>query len=424
MFLLRLALKNVLRKTWRSVLTAIPVLVGVYMTLFGWGLIDGIDNAVIFGQIKSETGHFRVLAPGYLENEEAAELDLLVEEKITRELLASDGHPGPKAQLYPRLVFQAELSDGRHGLMARGIGIDPATFFADFVLPLESEIPLESTVPDAEMAGGETPGDARLTPLWIGASLANDFDVAPGDTLTVLARTRHGSYTADDYRVQGLVRSQNPAVDNFAFFLPLDAAQSLLDADGLASDIVGLLPQRSMADEFATQTRGDLETAGLEMQTWAQRAEPILRINRMRRKILGIIVAIIILVAATSIANTVVMAAFERVREIGTLRSLGLQVSGVVRLFLFESLLIGLAGSAAGCVLGVAVIRSLDKGLDLSAMTNFGGLTISMSTVLYVEARPGHVVAAFLIGLTATLAAALYPALKFSRLSPMEALRS
>ena len=80
MFLLRLATKNVFRKSWRSLITATPVLVGVMMTLLGWGLINGIDQAVIIGQIKSDTGHFRIFAEGYLDTEEEAELDRLVED--------------------------------------------------------------------------------------------------------------------------------------------------------------------------------------------------------------------------------------------------------------------------------------------------------------------------------------------------------
>ena len=73
MFLLRLAVKNVFRKSWRSLITATPVLGGVMMTILGWGLIDGIDQAVIFGQIKSDSGHFRIMAEGYLATEEEAE---------------------------------------------------------------------------------------------------------------------------------------------------------------------------------------------------------------------------------------------------------------------------------------------------------------------------------------------------------------
>ncbi len=405
MFTLRLAVKNVLRKAWRSLITAVPVLVGVMMTILGWGLIDGIDNAVVNGQIKSDSGHFRVMAQGYLETEEEAELDLLIEDlEAAGELLAAAG----EARLHPRLTFTAELSDGRNGLVARGVGVEPESYFADFELPFERE--LEG-------------GDAEATPIWVGASLAADFDVEPGDVLTVLARTRYGSYTAVDTSVRGLIRSQNPAVDNLAFFIPLAAARELLDAGGAATEIVGVLPRRALAVDLPARLGPQLAAHGLEIQTWRQRAEPMLRINRIRRKVLGVIVAVIILVAATSIMNTVVMAAFERVREIGALRALGMQIEGVVALFLGEALIIGLTGAAAGCALGVAAVHQLRDGLDFSAAAASGGVATSMSSVLYFELEPSHVAVAFAIGLGMTLLAALYPSIRFSRLPPVEAMR-
>lgn len=406
MFLMRLAVKNVLRKAWRSLITAIPILVGVMMTILGWSLIDGLDNAVIFGQIKSDSGHFRVMAKGYLETEEEAELDLLIEDpEAATELFAADGD----VRLHPRLTFSAELSNGRNGLMARGVGIEPDTYFADFVLPLE-----------AELAGED---DNGLGPVWLGAILAEDFDVSVGDTLTVLVRTRHGSYNADEYTVRGLIRSQNPAIDNFAFFIPLAASRELLDADGAATEIVGLLPSRSLAVDLPARLGSQLAARGLEIQTWRQRAEPMLRINRIRRKVLGTIVGIIILVAATSIMNTVVMAAFERVREIGALRALGLQIEGVVGLFLAEALIIGLVGAAAGCGLGVAFVHWMRDGIDFSAAAASGGMAMSFSSVLYFELKSKQVVVSFAIGLGMTLIAALYPSIKFSRLAPVEAMR-
>ena len=416
MFLLRLAVKNVLRKAWRSLITATPVMVGVMMIVIGWGFIDGADNAVIVGQIKSDSGHFRVMARGYLADEEEAELEALMEDPAAvRELLRHlDG-----LRLHERLTFAAEISDGRNGLVARGVGVEPEAYFADFVLPLESALEGDSRGPDPGSAGEAEGG----IPLWIGAELAGSFDLAPGDSLTVLARTRYGSYTAEEFEVHGLIRSQNPAIDQLVFFIPLDAARRLLDADRAASELVGLLPRRALALDLPRQLGAELAGRGLELQTWRQRAEPMLRINRMRRKILGVIVGIIILVAATGIMNTVVMAAFERIREIGALRALGMQVHGVVALFVAEALIIGLVGAAAGCALGAAFLTSWPDGLDFSKLTSEGGMAMSVSAVIYFQLRTIHLVSAFAIGLGMTLLAALYPSIKFSRLPPAEAMR-
>jgi putative ABC transport system permease protein len=407
MYLLRLALKNAMRKPARTLITALSVVVGVMMIVLAWAFIDGLDQSVIRGQIHSDSGHLRIVRAGYLEVEEQGELDLLV-----------DTAPGtahavqrllPDARLHQRISFTAELSDGRHGLSARGVAVEPESYFADFTLPLESRL-------EAEDQSG-------LEPMWLGAELARAFGTRPGEILTVLTRTRHGSYTAEDFLVHGLVRSQNPAIDNMVFFLPLAAARNLLDAPDTATEIVGFLPHQDQAPGAAARLGPELAARGLELQTWLEKAEPLLRINRLRRRIFAIVVGIIVLIAATGIANTVVMSGFERVQEIGTLRALGFQVETVAALLLTEALFVGLLGSAAGAAAGAGVVHALRDGLDFSQFTSEGNYSASIASVIYLVQDWTRLAAAFAVGMTVTVASAVYPALRFSRLSPAEAMR-
>jgi putative ABC transport system permease protein len=128
-------------------------------------------------------------------------------------------------------------------------------------------------------------------------------------------------------------------------------------------------------------------------------------------------------VAATSIANTMVMSAFERIREIGTYRALGLQTERVAAMLLVEAAVIGVLGALLGAALGSAAVHGMRNGIDVSAMMASGNITVSMSTMLYVDLSLSRVMSAFFTGLIVAMLAALYPALKFSRLSPMEAMK-
>ena len=407
MVLPRLALKNALRKPGRSALTACSVLVGVTLTLFAWAFVDALDNSVIRGQIRNDSGHFRVAAQGYFDVEDEDESHPMIRD-LAAVLDAIHRHE-PQARLLPRLSFFAELSNGRDGLPARGLGIEPEATFREMSLPLERRL--------------EGPPPAGLKPMWLGAELGSIFHVTPGDTLTVLARTVQGSYTADDFCVVGLVRTSNPAIDNAAFFVPLDAAQALLDAPGAATEVVGLLPSPGQADPLAEALAPELSAQGLQMQTWRERAEPLLRINRLRRKIFSILIAIVMLIAASGIANTVVMSCFERVHEIGTLRALGFQIEKVVGMLLGEAFVVGLAGAALGAGLGAWVTAHFESGLDITGLTSAGNYSISMSAVIYFALDWSHVAIAFTLGLVVTVVAAVVPAVKFSRLSPQEAMR-
>lgn len=407
MFLLRLALKNIFRKLRRTLITAVSVLVGVLMLILSMAFIDGLDGSVIRGQIRSDSGHFRVLAPGALEAEEENELGPLLEEpQAVRRLLAEERG----AELYPRLRFSAQLGDGVHSLRARGFGVEPEPYFQRFALPMKQVLP-----PEQRPAG--------TVPIWVGISLAEPLGLRPGSEVTLLTRTRHGAYTAGEYVVAGLVESQNAAVDGATFFLPLDAAQELLDAAGAVNEVAGFLPHSELALELPARHQAALGREGLVLQTWKERAEPTLSLNQVRRRFLMVLVVMVMMVASTSIANTLVMSAFERIREVGTLRALGFQTERVAFLFLMEALFIGVIGALGGLLLGVAALHALRDGLDLSAVAASGNVAVSMSTKVYMELSRAQLALALLIGWGVTMVAALYPSIKFSRLSALEAMK-
>lgn len=404
MFLLRIALKNTFRKARRSLLTALSVFVGVFMMLLGLSFIDGLDSSVVRGQIRSDTGHFRVMAKGYLEAEEENELGPLVEgwEKLKEPLAGATG-----TQLHPRLTFPAELSNGVDGLQARAVGIEPESYLAAFDLPVLRSAP----VPQGQ------------TPMWVGSGLAEPLGLAPGSSATLLARTRFGTYTAEEFVVAGIIRSSNASIDSTTFFIPLKKAQQLLDAENFVSEVVGFVPRDALAMDLQAANAASLQGQGLFMQTWKERAEPVLSLNQTRRKSLNALVFLIMLVAAASIANTMVMSAFERMREIGTYRALGLQTERVASMLLVEAAVIGVVGALLGAGIGSAVIHGMRNGIDVSEMMASGNISVSMSTMLYVDLSMKRVLSAFFTGLIVATLAALYPAIKFSRLSPMEAMK-
>jgi len=404
MFLLRIALKNTFRKARRSLLTAISVFVGVFMMLIGLSFIDGLDSSVIRGQIRSDTGHFRVMAKGYLEAEEENETGPLIEgwEKLKQPLGSTSG-----VQLHPRLSFTGELSNGVDGLQARGVGLEPESYLAAFELPVVRSAPVKP----------------EQTPMWVGSGLAEPLGLEPGSTATLLARTRFGTYTAEEFVVAGIIRSSNAAIDTTTFFIPLQKAQQLMDAENFVSEVVGFVPRDAMAMELQAEHASLLQSQGYLMQTWKERAGPVLSLNQTRRKSLNALVFLIMVVAATSIANTMVMSAFERIREIGTYRALGLQTERVATLLLVEAAVIGVLGALLGALLGSAVVYAMRDGIDVSKMMASGNITVSMSTMLYVDLSPARVASAFFTGLIVAALAALYPAIKFSRLSPMEAMK-
>lgn len=134
-----------------------------------------------------------------------------------------------------------------------------------------------------------------------------------------------------------------------------------------------------------------------------------------------VILAVLFVIIMVGISNTFRMVMYERIREIGTMRALGMQRPSVKRLFLFEAGFLAAGGTAAGMaaaglVMSVLSLFDLGTGSFFSLLMKNGHLTFSV--------RPAQVIVNFAIVLVLTLLAAYMPARKASRLEPAEALRS
>ncbi len=137
-----------------------------------------------------------------------------------------------------------------------------------------------------------------------------------------------------------------------------------------------------------------------------------------------IMLGLFVLIAVVGITNTILMAAFERTREIGTLMAMGLRGAGIRKIFLAEGALMGLLGGAMGILMAVGVIGYFAvKGIDLSAMYGDIDTGYPVKDVFYMAFEPTFMVASWLVtGLLAAIAS-YYPAARASRQNPAEALR-
>ena len=142
-----------------------------------------------------------------------------------------------------------------------------------------------------------------------------------------------------------------------------------------------------------------------------------------KRTARGVFLAIFIIMAVVGITNTVLMAMFERTREIGTLMAMGLRGTGIRRLFLAEGALTGLLGGAIGSAVAVALIAYFaTTGIDLTALYGDMDIGYPVKGILYPAFSVASILLSWLlIGVLAALAS-FYPAARASRLKPVEAL--
>jgi ABC-type lipoprotein release transport system permease subunit len=164
-----------------------------------------------------------------------------------------------------------------------------------------------------------------------------------------------------------------------------------------------------------------------EATDWVAETTDLLRLQNLRQRALSILVTVLMLMSALAIANTILMAAHERVAEIGTMRALGMTRRSVLTLFLLEGGMMGLGAGAIGATAGGVLAARLAKDpIDLAALgaAQAVGGNLQFSTWLYAEFSPAIVLVPALISVTVAVLASLGPARVASRIEPADAVRA
>jgi putative ABC transport system permease protein len=264
----------------------------------------------------------------------------------------------------------------------------------------------------------EAPAGVEGGGLVVGAGLAGTLRLAVGDRVVLEGRTREGALNALPFVVRGVVATDHAGLDNTTAWVRMEDAEALLRTDGAVTHVALDVP----GDEAAP---GSVTVPGWNARTTREEVAETLALNEIRKKSLVLFVGVVMAIAATGIANTVVMSVFERVREIGTLLSLGMRRAEVRALFLLEGGAMGLAAGALGAALGTCLVLYFSRdGIQLGGtLTRVGG-NAPISAVLYTRFTWPPLLGSLGFGFAASLLAAVWPASHAARLHPADATRA
>ncbi len=409
-----MAWRNIWRNPRRTLLTvaaiAFACILLVFMLSFQLGSYDTMINA----SVKIHTGQMQIQAKGYQDSQEIR--DVVADPDKAGALL--DRVPQVAAYTYRARAFALVSSESRaYGVMVEGI--DPEREARVSTL---ADIVREGDYLPAEPAGDEPAG------ALVGKLLASNLKIGVGDEITVLGQGYDGSVAATVLRVSGIYASGMDEFDRSAIQIPLSVFRDTFSMGSAVHEIVVMADHLAAVPAIEHALEGPLKKienprplATLDWKALTPGLEQAIKMDLVSGSIFYLI---LIMVVAFSILNTFLMAIFERTYEFGVMMAVGTKPWRLSRLVLFESAgmtLIGvIAGIAAGSLLTwYFMIHGIDLGSASDEIMRQFGLPSRLFpqlSLLSATVGPGAV---FLI----TLLAAIYPALKIRRLTPVEAMR-
>jgi putative ABC transport system permease protein len=228
-----------------------------------------------------------------------------------------------------------------------------------------------------------------------------------------------GAYNAGSLQVSGSFTTGNSEADNVYINLPVAYAQSLLNTDGVDKVVVGLKDIKD-TDSTAAWLREQFSNIGLdlEIKTWFDLAEFYKQVRGLYEIIFHFMAIVIFFLVLTSVLEIMSMAFFERMNEIGTIRSIGTKRHQIFSMLTLEGLITGITGGLIGLLAGYGVGRFINQlHLTYAAPSLSEPVPLSFNLALTNGIFP------FVVVVSATLVSAFYPAVKASRLNIVEILR-
>ena len=410
LLILKLAFRNVFRNFRRSLLTFLSIAIGIGLSIMIVGFSIGFEKQALLLSVATKTGHIKLYSKGYINDKLTLPLDYTI---VDYAVIITEIHE-EKGVLSAagRILFPGTLTDGRDELRLTGAGIHAAR--EDVTFHLSDHI-----IDGNYIKNGEEK-------ILLGDEVAGLFNIGTGDVLTIIARTKYGSITALDVEIAGIFHVNNPEIDNNYFFLPLDVAQTMLDMNNEVTEITLFGHSMQEADALVAAIDERLDNNAYDIVTWEYLLRDLLRLFRIRAKSRQILYAILFILAAASIMNTMLMSVYERTREIGTLMALGFRWRKVLWLFSFEGVYLGVLGSTFGCIAGGWFTYYFKiNGLNLDFFGGSSGIqNMPLAPVLYPEINPVMLSYFFMIGILVALLSAAYPSWKGARMEPTDALRA
>jgi len=415
--LLKIAIRNLLRYKRRTLLTASLIAIGVVFVLL-FVAVTGSFKSMMIGQITdSMLGHLQVHRRGYLASIENLPLNMNLKLQAYQKVEDMLTNQPEVEAVSPRIKFGGIFSTFVETTSIRLNGVYP-----DREL---KAVPLLAS----RLSKGEK-GSLKRGEIWIPDLMSRSMKVNLGDTVVIIATNKDGSVNGKQFKVAGVLENVTGPGGRDGYIHIEDAVEVLRMEEMEISEIAIRLKNFNKVIAFTERLENLLSkevskqgskeaskqgTSMFEVHSW-EKLSPFYNIARMIDIMTFFIRIMLIAIVLISIMNVMIMAVYERIREIGTIAAIGTLPGKILSMFVLEGFCLGLVGAVAGTILGLITMVVINH----SGMTFEFGRQILM---LSASIDPMEVLMISGIVIVISVIASLQPALKASRMEPINALR-
>lgn len=351
---IKIAFRNLVKNWRRSVITSLAIALGfTAVNIFG-GFTEymyrGNRDVAIY---STGGGHLAIFKRGFLKRGQFDPAGYLLSPEDIAAVTRICSDIEAVILVTPQLRINGLLSNGRVSTIFVAQGIVPSAkkVFLNEATRSEFKIVIEGQDLDEEKSYG----------VGVTYGLADLLNLEVGSSAVAFTTTVEGQMNALDVEVFFLFNTDSEDLNDKVMQVPFQLAQNLYDTAG-ADRLVMLLKDTRQAEPIRDELRTQFSKMGLdlEIKTWVELGHWYRKVKNMFDVIFLFLFLIVLVIVVISVVNTMSMAVIERTREIGTLRALGLKRKGVIKLFAYESLLLGLLGIMIGYLLTCVVWWAVD----------------------------------------------------------------
>jgi putative ABC transport system permease protein len=402
---LRLAWRNIWRHRRRTVIIIAAMGLALSMMMMYDGLVDGFNNAIYGNAIRVLGGNIQIHAAGYREKVDSNPLIPL-----------KDGKAVVQAALANPDVVAAAQRIQTGGLMSNREGA-----FAVKIIGIEPEVEAPVSLINENIVDGRWLAPDDQDSILIGRGLADAMSVQLGDRVTMVGSDAHKQNRQRTMTVIGIYDIGMPLLEKGTVYISLAEAQSLLDLRDQSTEV-----QITLNDvgKEASVVAALLPTMpGYEVESWDKNYPEIATALTSKNFVMDIFSVIIEVIAGIGVLNLLLMAVFERTREIGLLGAMGLKPRQIATLFILEGAIIGLVGVVAGAAFGIAFNLGFQQvGFDYSSFASTAEFMALINGKVYPSLGLSKLFGRALTILIITTLAAWIPAREASHREPAQAL--